>query len=76
MNKKYSIFITALFCAFLFGFGIAHFILPDKDFSEQENRYLSQFKAPTLETVRSGSLCQTVLASGVAAAMAMIRMTR
>ena len=33
MSKKYSIFITVLFCAFLFGFGIAHFILPDRDFS-------------------------------------------
>lgn len=54
MSKKYSIFITALFCAFIFGFGAAHFILPDRDFSEQENRYLSQFKAPTLETVRTG----------------------
>ena len=54
MSKKYSVFITALFCAFIFGFGIAHFILPDKDFSEQENRYLSQFKAPTLKTLRSG----------------------
>ena len=54
MGKKYSIFITALFCAFIFGFGIAHLILPDKDFSEQENRYLSLFKAPTLDTLRSG----------------------
>lgn len=54
MNKKYSIFITGLFCLFIFGFGIFHFILPDREFSEQENVYLAQFKAPTLETVRSG----------------------
>ena len=54
MGKKYSIFITALFCAFIFGFGIAHFVLPDRDFSEQENRYLSRFKAPTPDTLRSG----------------------
>ena len=59
MSKKYSIFITALFCAFIFGFGIAHFVLPDRDFSEQENRYLSQFKAPTFETVRSGKFMET-----------------
>ena len=58
MSKKYSIFITALFCAFIFGFGIAHFILPDQDFSEQENRYLSQFKAPTLNTLRSGKFME------------------
>ena len=43
MNKKYSIFITAAFCLFIFGFGAAFFILPDRDFSPQENRYLSQF---------------------------------
>ena len=58
-NKKYSIFITVLFCAFIFGFGIAHFVLPDRDFSEQENRYLSQFKAPTWDTLRSGKFMET-----------------
>ena len=58
MNKKYSIFITALFCAFLFGFGIAHIILPDRTFSEQENRYLSQFKAPEPDTLRSGKFME------------------
>ena len=58
MGKKYSIFITVLFCAFIFGFGIAHFILPDRDFSEQENRYLSQFKAPTRDTLFSGKFME------------------
>ena len=51
MSRKYSIFITVLFCLFLFGFGIAFLILPDRSFSEQENRYLTQFKAPTVESV-------------------------
>lgn len=51
MSKKYSIFITALFCLFIFGFGIALLVLPDREFSEQENRYLTQFKAPTLDSV-------------------------
>ena len=51
MSKKYSIFITVLFCLFLFGFGIALLVLPDREFSEQENRYLTQFKAPTLDSV-------------------------
>lgn len=37
MSKKYSIFITVLFCLFLFGFGIALLVLPDREFSEQEN---------------------------------------
>ena len=58
MNRKYSIFVTALFCAFLFGFGIAHFILPDRDFSEQENRFLSQFRAPEPDTLRSGKFME------------------
>lgn len=58
MSKKYSIFITGLFCLFIFGFGIAHFALPDRDFSEQENRYLDQFKAPTLETLKSGKFME------------------
>lgn len=47
MSKKYSIFITALFCVFLFGFGIAMLLLPDRKFSEQENRNLAQM--PTLD---------------------------
>ncbi len=44
MSKKYSIFITVLFCVFIFGFcgwliwDMAH----PRDFSEQENRWLAQ----------------------------------
>lgn len=58
MDKKYSIFITVLFCTFIFGFGIAHFIIPDRESSEQENTNLAQFKAPTLKTVRSGEFME------------------
>lgn len=58
MSKKYSIFITVLFCLFTFGFGIAHFILPDREFSEQENTFLEQFRAPTWDTVRSGEFME------------------
>ena len=54
MDKKYSVFITALFCLFIFGFGAALLASPSRDFSDQENRYLAQFKAPTLDTLRSG----------------------
>lgn len=45
MSKKYSIFITVLFCVFLFGFGAAMLLLPDRKFSEQENRNLAQMPA-------------------------------
>ena len=58
MSKKYSIFITALFCVFIFGFGIFFFAAPDKEFSEQENRYLAGFKAPTWETLKSGKFME------------------
>lgn len=54
MSKKYAWFIAALFCVFIFGFGAALLILPDRDFSEQENRYLSKFVPPTLSTLKSG----------------------
>lgn len=57
-NKKYSIFITALFCVFIFGFGIFFFAAPDKDFSEKENRFLAQFKAPTWSTLVSGEFME------------------
>jgi len=54
VSKKYAVFITALFCVFIFGFGAALLISPDRDFSEQENRYLAKFEAPTLSTLKSG----------------------
>ena len=58
MSKKYSVFITALFCLFTFGFGAALILTPSRDFSDQENRYLSQFKAPTPDTLRSGKFME------------------
>lgn len=58
MSKKYAAFITALFCLFIFGFGAALLILPDRTFSSQENRYLAQFKAPTLESLKSGQFME------------------
>lgn len=53
MSKKYAMFITALFCAFIGTFLAASAAAPDKDFSEMENRALQQLPIPTLETVRS-----------------------
>ncbi len=58
MSKKYSIFITALFCIFIFGFGIFFFVAPDKEFSEQENRFLAGFVPPTWETLVSGEFME------------------
>lgn len=58
MTKKYAAFITAIFCVFIFGFGAALLILPDRDFSQQENRYLSKFVPPTLSTLKSGKFME------------------
>ena len=46
MTKKYSIFLTGLFCAFIGGVFLLSVLLPKKEFSELENRYLQ--KLPTL----------------------------
>ncbi len=48
MSKKYGIFIIVLFCLFLGGFGGALLLTSDKEFSELENRYLTQFTPPKL----------------------------
>lgn len=52
--KGAKITLIALFCAFIAAFGLAMVILPDAEFSENENRYLA--KAPELnaETLFSG----------------------
>ena len=48
MKNKINTAVIALFLAVLFGFGIAFWILPDKDFSPEENRVLQ-----TLPTVKA-----------------------
>lgn len=70
MNKKYSAFISILFCLFIFGFGIAQFVVPDKEFSEQENRYLAQmpeldFGDPSLGLLKSGNFFNGEFMKGV-----------
>ncbi len=46
MSKKFSIFLSALFCAFLGGMLVVSTVLPDQEFSQLENRNLQ--KAPVL----------------------------
>ena len=45
MSKKFSIFLSALFCAFIGGVCVISLLLPDKDFSPLENRYLTPWWA-------------------------------
>ncbi len=49
-----------LFLAFIFLFGALIFIIPDKDFSEQENRKLQQF--PEIQSKFDGSLIERIKA--------------
>ena len=54
MSKKYCIFITALFCAFIGVFLVANAVSPDRTFSEMENRNLEQLPTPSVQTLLSG----------------------
>ena len=54
MTKRYAIFITALFCAFIGVFMAATAISPDREFSPIENRVLQQLPTPSLKTVKDG----------------------
>ena len=40
MKRSHNLLITVLFCAFLGGMALASILLPDKGFSEMENRTL------------------------------------
>ena len=55
MTKRYTIFITAIFCAFIGVFMVANAVSPDREFSPIENRVLQQLPSPSLETVKNGS---------------------
>lgn len=55
MSKRYCIFLSALFCVFLWGILIANVLAPDRTRSELENRELAQFPALSLSALRSGA---------------------
>ena len=52
MSKRYAVFLTVLFCAFLGVFFAANLITPDRTFSPQENRYLTQRPSLSAEDFR------------------------
>lgn len=54
----FSRFLTAIFVLFLVGVMVIHLIVPDKDFSEVENRFLQDFPAFTTETVTTGTFME------------------
>ena len=54
MSKKFSIFLSALFCSFLGGMLVISTILPDQDFSELENRYLQKAPVFSWKNIQDG----------------------
>ena len=54
MSKKFSIFLTVLFCAFIGGVSAVSLLLPDRDFSPLENRYLQKPPRLSVENLGSG----------------------
>lgn len=52
MSKRYSIFITCFFAAFLAVFMVANALTPDKEFSPMENRNLAQAPTVTADAFR------------------------
>ena len=46
MKRNIDLTVTALFLVLIFGFGLAFWVIPDTDFSPEENRALQTF--PTL----------------------------
>ena len=55
MSSKYSKFLTGLFCAFIGGMFLVSTLLPDREMSETENRYLQQAPTLNLESITDGT---------------------
>ena len=54
MNKCYNLLITMLFCFFLASIAVVSILIPDKTFSEMENRNLRQVPELTMKRFSSG----------------------
>lgn len=64
MSKRYATFITVLFCAFIGVFAVLHWALPDREFSQNENRSLEQLPTPVF--YRDGELFEPAVKKGEA----------
>ena len=58
MTKKYSKFLTGLFCAFIGGVFLLSLLLPKQSFSPLENRYLAQAPELSLESLSDGTFME------------------
>ena len=61
MNKKINMTVTALFLVLIVGFGIAFWILPDADFSPEENRPLQTFPAVNPQSWLDGKVSSQLI---------------
>ena len=59
-NKIINITTSVLFAAIIFAFAIAFVIVPDSDFSEEENRSLTTFPKFTWEALMDGSFSSKI----------------
>ena len=58
MSKKFNVFLSALFCAFIGGVCVISLLLPDKDFSPLENRYLKKPPKLSAESLADGKFME------------------
>lgn len=58
MTKGYSIFLSALFCAFIGSIFVLSLLLPKKEKSELENRYLAGAPELSVETLTGGQFME------------------
>lgn len=58
MTRRYGLFLSCLFCAFLFGLMALHLLLPDREKSPVENRTLAQRPAFALSALTDGSFME------------------
>lgn len=58
MKKKSDLIQAVVFSLFILAFALAFILLPDRDFSEQENRYLTKAPAFSLSSLFSGEFTQ------------------
>ena len=58
MSKKFNVFLSALFCAFIGGVCIISLLLPDKDFSPLENRFLQKPPKLSAESLADGKFME------------------
>lgn len=60
LNKKYAVCIAMAFILIIYVFAVLHIFLPDRVFSEQENRNLTQRVTASFKTVFSGEFMDDI----------------